>query len=895
MRRTLGLFNWFRKFIPNYSAVANPLNKLLKSNTKYNWTDEQQSASVELKRLLLQSPVLAFPRFDLEFRLAVDTSSKGIGYMLYQKHSDGTPRVVRFGSKGLTKWQSSYGPTKLELLGMVTAILDCSTYLSGKHFIVECDHQALKPLFQKQLRGAIYERWLALLQRYDFSIEYKPAAQMVVPDALSRNSNFQSVIEASLDEDDPFFPYVSEPQTSITLPNGQCLKSLLSQDLVCSNFVNVENVYDADTEDNLEIPCYNPKTAGVNSPIKSHMCETSIQIKDLAPYIDNDLIATDGGECSSTGHNHLDVIDEHSSQEVSSDQPVRGELELDTTSTRSRPQIINEIGVTADFIFQLQRNDPTLMQLISYLKDGELPQSQKAAREILLKHTDFAIFDGILYHSKIVKSKRSRTLNPYQMVLPHDLVLKVLEIYHDSPMGGHGGIQDTLDKIKEHFYCPKLATLVYEYVKSCDFCQKRKMTQDATKSNITAFRMPSEPFEVWEIDLYGRLPPTPDGDSYIFTALDLFSKYLFAIPIRNKDALTVSNALFKLFTYFGVSNTLISDQGSEFIAEIISELCKTLHVTQEFTPSFVHHCLGACERTHSTLAEKLTPYISNDRKSWNKFLPAVVFALNTSANSSSGFSSYEIIYGQRPKFPLTNPIRNFKTMHKGLQTYVKEHTEKLNVIRKISKENVEYKSEKMVTSANKTSKELNIQERSYVYLQIKTSGEGHKLQNRFSGPYVVEQLSSPHMVVLRDPATNKLLNPVHRDRLKTAFIREPTPTNFFTVSNCAKPKTYKSTETQTEKQQHQSSLTEVRKSDRVRRKPIRFRDDDLVNPNELPNFSISSESDGYHKIKRVLGKRDSNYLIQMVGEPADNAVWVPWSALNNKARRAIGIRPPPNL
>lgn len=440
------------------------------------------------------------------------------------------------------------------------------------------------------------------------------------------------------------------------------------------------------------------------------------------------------------------------------------------------------------------------------------------------------------------------------MVLPHDLVLKVLEIYHDSPMGGHGGIQDTLDKIKEHFYCPKLATLVYEYVKSCDFCQKRKMTQDATKSNITAFRMPSEPFEVWEIDLYGRLPPTSDGDSYIFTAVDLFSKYLFATPIRNKDALTVSNALFKLFTYFGVCNTLISDQGSEFIAEITRELCKSLHVTQEFTPSFVHHCLGACERTHSTLAEKLTPYTSNDRKSWNKFLPAVVFAMNTSANSSSGFSSYEIIYGQRPKFPLTNPIRNFETMNKGIQTYMKEHTEKLNVIRKIAKENVDYKAEKMVASANKTSKELNIQERSYVYLQTKTSGEGQKLQNRFSGPYVVEQLSSPHMVVLRDPATNKLLNPVHRDRLKTAFIREPTPTNFFTVSNCAKPKTYKSIETQTEKQ-HQPSLTEVRKSDRARRKPIRFRDDDHVNPNELPNFSISSESDGYHKIKRVLGKR----------------------------------------
>lgn len=132
----------------------------------------------------------------------------------------------------------------------------------------------------------------------------------------------------------------------------------------------------------------------------------------------------------------------------------------------------------------------------------------------------------------------------------------------------------------------------------------------------------------------------------------------------------------------------------------------------------------------------------------------MVFAMNTSANSSSGFSSYEIIYGQRPKFPLTNPIRNFGTMHKGIQTYMKKHTEKLNVIRKIAKENAEYKSEKMVTSANKNSKELNIAERSYVYLQTETSGKGQQLQNRFSGPYVVEQLSSPHMVVLRDPATN---------------------------------------------------------------------------------------------------------------------------------------------
>ena len=49
--------------------------------------------------------------------------------MLYQIHENGTSEVVRFGSKGLSHWQTSYGLTKLELLGMVTAVLDFAPYI----------------------------------------------------------------------------------------------------------------------------------------------------------------------------------------------------------------------------------------------------------------------------------------------------------------------------------------------------------------------------------------------------------------------------------------------------------------------------------------------------------------------------------------------------------------------------------------------------------------------------------------------------------------------------------------------------------------------------------------------------------------------------------------------
>ena len=89
----------------------------------------------------------------------------------------------------------------------------------------------------------------------------------------------------------------------------------------------------------------------------------------------------------------------------------------------------------------------------------------------------------------------------------------------------------------------------------------------------------------------------------------MFSRFIVASPITNKDAVTVSNVLFNLFTTFGTCDTIISDQGSELIANVTKEVCNMLEVKPEYTPSFVHHCLSGYERTHSSLAERLTPYM----------------------------------------------------------------------------------------------------------------------------------------------------------------------------------------------------------------------------------------------------------------------------------------------
>ncbi|VDI46665.1 Hypothetical predicted protein [Mytilus galloprovincialis] len=201
-------------------------------------------------------------------------------------------RVIRFGSKSLSKWQRSYGPTKLELLGMVTAILDCSMYLRGQKFVVECDHQALKPLFQKQLKGAIYERWIAILQQFNFELRYKPGKDMQVADALSRAPNKLSTTGfESPDQLDPYFPYHTENVGNIITPNGMPFTNLLCSDkssdtdeLQLNNIDILQNLfsrpvsefvkqtdfeYDGDTEENDDcaIRKFTKKRVRTNQPI----------------------------------------------------------------------------------------------------------------------------------------------------------------------------------------------------------------------------------------------------------------------------------------------------------------------------------------------------------------------------------------------------------------------------------------------------------------------------------------------------------------------------------------------------------------------------------------------------------------------------------------------------
>lgn len=117
------------------------------------------------------------------------------------------------------------------------------------------------------------------------------------------------------------------------------------------------------------------------------------------------------------------------------------------------------------------------------------------------------------------------------------------------------------------------------------------------------------------------------GSTLCTNCSGIFSQFLFACPIPAKDALS---AITQLFTTYGVPQTLASDQGSEYMAQMTKIVCESFRILKQWTRAFIHHCLGACERTHRTLAKRLTLYIKDDQNRWDQSLPFGLSAVNSS-------------------------------------------------------------------------------------------------------------------------------------------------------------------------------------------------------------------------------------------------------------------------
>jgi hypothetical protein len=117
VRSFLGLVDYYRRSIPNFSKILKQITELLKKGTKYVWSKDCDEAFQTLKKLLTTSLVLAQIDIAKPFDVYYDASATGLGCVLMQEG-----RVISYSSRQLRRHEENYPTHDLELAAIVMAL-----------------------------------------------------------------------------------------------------------------------------------------------------------------------------------------------------------------------------------------------------------------------------------------------------------------------------------------------------------------------------------------------------------------------------------------------------------------------------------------------------------------------------------------------------------------------------------------------------------------------------------------------------------------------------------------------------------------------------------------------------------------------------------------------------
>ena len=184
IRSFLGLAGYYRRFIPDFSKIAQPMTKLLHKGVKYDWTRNCEEAFRTLKQLLTEAPVLASPDIIEPFDMYCDASGVGLGCVLMQNG-----RVIAYALRQLRPHEQNYPTHDLELAAVVHALKIWWHYLLGNKCHIYSDHKSLKYIFTQSELNMRQRRWLELIKDYELEIHYHPGKANIVADALSRKAH----------------------------------------------------------------------------------------------------------------------------------------------------------------------------------------------------------------------------------------------------------------------------------------------------------------------------------------------------------------------------------------------------------------------------------------------------------------------------------------------------------------------------------------------------------------------------------------------------------------------------------------------------------------------------------------------------------------------------------
>ena len=278
------------------------------------------------------------------------------------------------------------------------------------------------------------------------------------------------------------------------------------------------------------------------------------------------------------------------------------------------------------------------------------------------------------------------------------------------------------------------------------------------------------PEDALQIDLLPNLPPS-GGYENIITALDVFSRYLFAYPVTDASAISTAKVLIDIMarhTY--LPTTLITDKGTPFTSRVVDEVAKILGITLKCATTMHPQTIGKLERTHASLKGNLKMASGENRRQWHKYLPLAVLNYNTTYHSSLGCEPSRIFHGRVPYNILDHRL-GLNPNPKVIPTtdFAEELQRRTQILIDKTKKNIMQSYLKYKDCYDRKAKAAPLEQGDFCFiLQTLADHQGSKISFRefqWIGPYVIEKVLPNEKYIVRKLNSNKT-QILHRIRLR---------------------------------------------------------------------------------------------------------------------------------
>ena len=325
-------------------------------------------------------------------------------------------------------------------------------------------------------------------------------------------------------------------------------------------------------------------------------------------------------------------------------------------------------------LLRAQRNDHMTSNLKRWIENGSPDKGDLEEDSYRILRQYFMQKEGRLYLNKdgIVACKRreeDRFLYKYNaIVLPQLYQTELLFRSHDQM--GHQGIDKVYQRILKRFEWPGMKKACEKWVTACLSCQQVK---DPRKLRFPLQSIESSEFnEVVQID-HQKICMTDNGYNQVLVMIDHFTKYAEAVPCITASAEETCDHLINTWNArHGCPMTFQSDNGTAFVGELTKELMRRSQVAQAHSTTYHPQTNGLVERQNRTLVSMLRVYCSRYMTNWDRYLPQVMGAYNSTQHSTTGVSPHMMLTGHEKSSPLTFFYPEYEGKKTSPQVYVRD-------------------------------------------------------------------------------------------------------------------------------------------------------------------------------------------------------------------------------